>query len=217
MSARGTTRCWSMERHSTPSAQRLARPSVEWLVAMPLVSECGGYVAWHHQSGALRQSAFRAGARARLARPGCVTLDLERVMKPARSLPRIASPDAAPLHSVVLPSCRKSPHEQREQSAEGAGQAEGKIEGDGTARPCSRGLHKGGRGTRWGVRRAAFTPRTAPMFAKPRAACAPVLPTAPELDTCLSVVRFRPARSNALASAMCRSIRRNPSTHRLPR
>jgi hypothetical protein len=92
-------------------------------------------------------------------------------------------PAAAPLQAVAQPSCRKSPQEYRWQSAEGAGNAEGKIEGDGTARPCMFDLHKGGHGTRFGMRRAALIPRTAPMLAKGRAVYALVRPTATELPT----------------------------------
>jgi hypothetical protein len=104
-------------------------------------------------------------------------------MKRQCLLSRPAGPAASPLHAAVQPSCRKSPHEHRGQSAEGAGKAEGKIEGDGTAKPCTSGLHKGGHGTRWRMQRAAFIPRTAPVVAKPRAVCALVRPTATELPT----------------------------------
>jgi hypothetical protein len=104
-------------------------------------------------------------------------------VKLAHLLSRTVGLAATPLHSVVQPSCRESPHEHRGQSAEGAGKTEGKIEGDGTARPCTSDLHKGGRGTRWRMQRAALTPRTAPVLVKPRAVCALVRPTAMELPT----------------------------------
>jgi hypothetical protein len=104
-------------------------------------------------------------------------------VKLARLLSRTVGLAATPLHAVVQPSCRKSPQEYRRQSAEGAGNVEGKIEGDGTARPCRSDLHKGGRGTRWRMKRATSIPRTAPILAKARAVCALVRPASTELST----------------------------------
>jgi hypothetical protein len=96
---------------------------------------------------------------------------------------RPVGPTAAPQHAVAQPSCRKLPQERRGQSAEGAGKAEGKIEGDGTASCCTCDLHKGRHGTRWRMRRAALIPRTAPVLAKSRAVCALVRSAATELPT----------------------------------
>jgi hypothetical protein len=102
-------------------------------------------------------------------------------MRPRCLLSRTVDRAATPLHAAVQPSCRRLPFERWSQSTEGAGKAEGKIEGDGTASPCTCDLHKGGRGTRWRMRRAALTPRTAPILAKPRAVCALARPAATEL------------------------------------
>lgn len=88
---------------------------------------------------------------------------------------------ALPAQALARPSCRSSPPEYCRQSSLGAGKTEGKIEGDGTARPCPPDLHKGGRGTRRPVRRAASRPKSAAMAATPRAVRAVLPPAATEL------------------------------------
>jgi len=94
--------------------------------------------------------------------------------------PRGAS-SAPPTHVAVQPSCKLSPPEQRHRSVSGAGKAEGKIEGDGTAmcpKPC---LHEGGRGTRGFCSRAASKLNAASMLVLRRAVFAVIRPAAMEL------------------------------------
>jgi hypothetical protein len=85
-------------------------------------------------------------------------------------------------HVFARPSCRLSPPGYWRQSTSGAGRTEGKIEGDGTERRPEPYLHKGGRGTRRRMRRAASNLASAPMLAKPRAVFAPVPLAAMELS-----------------------------------
>jgi hypothetical protein len=95
--------------------------------------------------------------------------------------PRSCASTAPPTQVAVQPSCKRSPPEHRHRSAAGAGEAEGKIEGDGTAMrrgPC---LHVGGRGTRAVPAGAASKWRAAPILDLPRAVFAVVCRAAMEL------------------------------------
>jgi hypothetical protein len=79
---------------------------------------------------------------------------------------------APPTHVAVQPSCKPSPPEHRHRSAWGAGKAEGKIEGDGTAMRAKPGLHEGGRGTRRDCPRAPSLSNAVSILVLPRAVIA---------------------------------------------
>jgi hypothetical protein len=87
---------------------------------------------------------------------------------------------APPTQVAAQPSCKPSPPELRHRSAWGAGKAEGKIEGDGTATCPKPGLHEGGRGTRRYCSRAASKSTAATMLVSPRAVFAVISPAAME-------------------------------------
>lgn len=84
-------------------------------------------------------------------------------------------------HAAVHPSCKPSSPERRHQSTREAEDAEGKIEGDGTATRLQLGLHRGSRGTRGECLRAASNLHTASVLGLPRAAFAAACLAAIEL------------------------------------
>jgi hypothetical protein len=88
---------------------------------------------------------------------------------------------APPTHVAVSPSCKPSLPERLHRSTQGAGNAEGKIEGDSTAKRLEPDLHEGSRGTREKYSRAAPNLNAASVLGLPRAAFAAVCRTAMEL------------------------------------
>jgi len=85
---------------------------------------------------------------------------------------RSGASSAPPMCAAVRPSCKPSPPEHRHRSAWGAEDAEGKIEGDGTATCLTLGLHRGSRGTREECPRAASKTNAASVLGLPCAAFA---------------------------------------------
>jgi len=88
---------------------------------------------------------------------------------------------ASRAHAAMHPSCNASPPELRYRSARGPEDAEGKIEGDGTATRPELGLHGGSRGTGEECPRAALRWNPASLLGLPRAVFAAVCRAAMEL------------------------------------
>jgi hypothetical protein len=163
------------------AAQRPLRPTAACVESVQALDRRRAVSAQHEKRGVVRQPLFRASLGVRGARPGPPFVDMECAMNLHCLRQRSCASSAPPTHAAVQPPCKPSPPELRRRSALGAGKAEGKIEGDGTATRLEPGLHEGSRGTRRECPRAAPRWNAASAQGLPRAAFDPVCPAAMEL------------------------------------